>query len=247
VKQLFELLFLPPGLFIFLLVMSVLFIKKIKVLKSVLVVQILIIYTLSIPLTSHFLFLYLEQIPALTEQQINNNKVDAIVILAGGISAYKQEYNSPDVNYFSHIRLRYGAWLQKQTGLPVIVTGGIERGDITEAELMAKILKNEYAVKGKIFIEKKSSNTYENALYSKKIIAKEAYQSIYLVTSAFHMPRALMVFSKQNIKAAPAPMDFYHNTMDYFWGDFRPNSNAMRENYLALHEIIGSFWYRIRY
>jgi len=247
VNQLFELLFLPPGLFIFLLVMSVLFIKKIKALKAVLVIQILLIYGLSIPVSNHFLFQYLEQTPALTEQQINNNKVDAIVILAGGISAYKQEYNGPDVNYFSHIRLRYGAWLQKQTGLPIIVTGGVERGDITEAELMAHILKNEYSVKGKIFIEKQSSNTYENALYSKKIIENESFQSVYLVTNAFHMPRALMVFSKQNIKAIPAPMAFYHKTMDYLWGDFRPNSNALWENYLALHEIIGRFWYQIRY
>jgi len=246
-SRVFELFFLPPGLFILLLLISVLFIKKTDRLKGFLVVQILLIYCLSIPITVHFLFQTLEKTPVLTEQQIKNNKKDAIVILAGGMTSYKTEYDGPDINDFTQRRLRYGAWLQKQTGLPIIVTGGVERGGITEAELMARVLKNEYAVQSKIFIEKQSRNTFENAFYSNKIIEKQEFKKIYLVTSAFHMPRALLVFSNQNVVITPAPMSYYHNTMDFIWEDFWPNSNAMWANYLALHEIIGRLWYQIRY
>ncbi len=245
--RIFELLFLPPGVFIFLLLVSILFIKNLKLLKSFLFLQILLIYSLSIPVTSHFLYQQLESIPALTEAQIKNNKVDVIVILAGGIKAYQQEFHGPDIGYFTQLRLRYGAWLQKQTALPVIVTGGIERNDVTEAELMAQILRNEYALQGKIFVEKQSKNTYENALYSSKIMASEAFRNYYLVTSAFHMPRALSSFKQHNKDVIAAPMGFYHNTMDYLWGDFLPDSNAMRKNYLALHEIIGHYWYQLKY
>ncbi|NOQ80189.1 MAG: hypothetical protein GQ546_12410 [Gammaproteobacteria bacterium] len=245
--RIFELLFLPPGIFIILLLMSILFINKLKLLKGLLLLQVLFIYSLTLPVTSHFLFQQLENVPALTQTQIKNNKVDAIIILAGGIKAYQQEYHAPDIGYFTQLRLRYGAWLQKQTGLPVIVTGGIERGGITEAELMAQILKNEYALSGKILVEKQSQNTYENSLYSSKIMASQGWHNYYLVTSAFHMPRALLSFKQHNKNIIPAPMAFYHNTMDYLWGDFLPGSNAMWKNYLALHEIIGRYWYQLYY
>jgi len=245
--RIFELLLLPPGVFIFLLLLSILFIKNLKLLKSFLFLQILLIYSLSIPVTSYFLYQQLESIPALTEAQIKNNKVDVIVILSGGIKAYQQEFHGPDIGYFTQLRLRYGAWLQKQTALPVIVAGGIERNDVTEAELMAQILSNEYALQGKIFVEKQSKNTYENALYSSKIMVSEDFRNYYLVTSAFHMPRALSSFKQHNKDVIAAPMGFYHNTMDYLWGDFLPDSNAMWKNYLALHEIIGHYWYQLKY
>ncbi|MCU7938004.1 MAG: YdcF family protein [gamma proteobacterium symbiont of Bathyaustriella thionipta] len=243
-----ELLFFPPGIFIFLLLISLLWIKNIKLLKHFLSLQVLFIYCLTIPVTGHYLFKQLENIPPLSEAQIKNNKVDAIVILAGGIKTLQQEYQGPDIGYFTQLRLRYGAWLQKRTDLPVIVTGGIARAGITEAELMAQVLRNEYGLQGTILVEKQSKNTFGNALYSSKIAKEEGFQSLYLVTSAFHMPRALASFKQHNKAVIAAPMGFYHNTMGGFsLGDFLPNSNAMRENYLALHELIGRYWYQLYY
>lgn len=249
-SRIFELLVFPPGVFIVLLVLSVLFIKKLKLLKALLLLQILMIYVLSTPITVHFLFQYLESVPALTIQQIKNNKVDekvdAIVILAGGITAYQREYHGSDVNYFSLLRLRYGAWLYRRTGLPIIVSGGVERSGITEAELMARVLRSEYAIRDNIFIEKQSRNTYDNALYSHEIMQQQGFKSIYLVTNAFHIPRALLSFQKDNITIIPAPTKFYHGILNYNLGDFLPNSNAMRGTYLALHEIVGYYWYQLK-
>ena len=246
-SRIFELLFLPPGIFIFLLLLSLVFIHEPALLKRVLWLQLILMLTLSIPVTGHFLFKYLETIPPLTEQQIKDNKADVIVVLAGGIIAYQQEYAGADINYFTLIRLRYGAWLQKKTGLPIIVTGGVEQGGITEAELMARVLHNEYGItEDKIFIEKQSHNTYENALYSSQIMDQEKFQNFYLVTSAFHQSRAILSFTPYKQTIIPAPMGYYHNTMDYLWGDFMPSSNAMRGNFLALHEIVGHYWYLLR-
>ena len=223
------------------------FIHHQKHLKQVLLLQLILMYLLTIPVTRHFLFNYLENIPPLTEQQIKSHQADVIVVLAGGIIAYQQEYHGADINYFTLLRLRYGAWLQKQTDLPIIVTGGSEGGEITEAELMAWVLQHEYGItQDKIFIEKQSHNTYENALYSSEIMARENFQTFYLVTSAFHQSRAILSFSLYKQTIIPAPMGYYHKPMNYQWGEFMPSSNAMRGNFLALHEIVGYYWYLLR-
>lgn len=246
-SKLFETLFLPPGIFIVLLILSVLLLKSIKYLKMLLVMQILLIYMLSTSFLSDVLFSKLEMIPALSEAQISVNKVDAIVVLAGGISRYKKEYHGPDIGYFTGLRLRYGAWLQKRTGLPMVVTGGIEEGDMTEAELMKQVLQNEYDITSAIWVEKQSKNTFENARYSSKILHQQGYSNYYLVTSAFHMPRALDAFRKYNDNVIPAPMGFFHNQMPFDFRTLKPSGRAIWDNYLALHEMIGRYWYQVYY
>jgi len=256
-SRLFELLFFPPGVFLLLLILSVLLISHLKTLKRLIILQVLLIYLLTIPVTNHYLFSFLETIPALTLEQIQANSIsegksgeeqaDVIVVLAGGIKSYQKEYHGPDIGYFTQLRLRYAAWLQKKTGLPIVVTGGVEREGITEAALMKQVLQNEYAVRQRIFVESESQNTYENSLYTHKILAQNGFKHFYLVTSAFHMPRALAAFRNSDTKVIPAPMGFFHNSMDFLPGDFLPNSKSLWQNYLALHEIIGFYWYKLRY
>ena len=48
----------------------------------------------------------------------------AIVILSGGVYVNALEYGSDTVTALTLERLRYGARLHRQTGLPVLVTGG---------------------------------------------------------------------------------------------------------------------------
>jgi len=164
----------------------------------------------------------------------------------GGIKAFKKEYHGADISGFTILRLRYAAYLQKRTGLPVLVAGGIEKSETTEADLMYKVLREEYQVKAGIYIENQSQNTFENARRVKKLLKEHHFKHILLVSSAFHMPRALAAFEDVEIIVTPAPTDFYNNSMDYEFGDFLPHSLALRQNYLALHEIIGAFWYRIK-
>lgn len=245
--RVFELFFLPPGLFIFLLFLTLILVKNIRRIKRLIFLQIVLIYLLTIPVTSHYLYMYLETTPALTIKQIKQNKAEVIIVLAGGIKPYIREYHGSDVGYFTQLRLRYAAWLQKQTQLPVLVTGGVEKNEVTEAELMKKVLQQEYNIDAPILIENKSQNTYENALFSREILQQHSFNQAYLVTNAFHMPRAMKVFQQQHVDVIPAPMNFNHNSMDYLFGDFLPNSKSMWLNYLALHEIIGSIWYQVRY
>lgn len=60
----------------------------------------------------------------------------------------------------------------------------------------------------RIDYERESRNTFENALYSKKIM-KNTDKPWLLVTSAFHMPRSVGIFSKQGIPVIPYPVDYW--------------------------------------
>ena len=247
ITRIFELLFMPPGLFITLLLLTILFIRHGRMVKRLLVMQIIIIYVLSISTTTHHLYSLLETVPPLTQASIKKLDNDVIIILAGGIQSRAKEYdNKPDVGYFTLQRLRYGARLQKQTGVPVIVTGGIERNDITEAELMKQVLQQEFEITADIFVEQQSTSTMENARFSKVIMSQHNFTRPLLVTSAFHMPRALLAFKPVIDNITPAPMGFMHSEIDYIPGDFIPNSKSLWQNYLALHELIGYGWYKMR-
>ncbi len=247
ITRIFELLFMPPGLFITLLLLTILFIRHVRMVKRLLVIQIIIIYVLSISTTTHHLYGLLETVPPLPQASIKKLDNDVIIILAGGIQSRAKEYdNKPDVGYFTLLRLRYGARLQKQTGLPVIVTGGIERNDITEAELMKQVLQQEFKITADIFVEQQSTSTMENARFSKVIMSQHNFTRPLLVSSAFHMPRALLAFKAVFDNITPAPMGFMHSEIDYIPGDFMPNSKSLWQNYLALHELIGYEWYKIR-
>lgn len=75
-----------------------------------------------------------------------------------------------------------------------IVTGGVPKNGITEADVMFDWLKDQGIEENRIIKENQSKNTVENALYSMKIVDHEEIESVTIITSASHMRRALMLF-----------------------------------------------------
>ncbi|MCP5141203.1 MAG: YdcF family protein [Gammaproteobacteria bacterium] len=175
----------------------------------------------------------------------------AIVILGGGRNTDAVEYGGGDqVSTFSLIRARYGAWLARRTGLPVLLTGGAVRGEeVSEAGLMARLLEEEFGVPVR-WREEHSRTTYENAVNSAAMLKAEGIGRIALVTSALHMRRSVEAFEKQGLIVHAAPTDITSREDDPHsrWLDgFLPRAGELREFTLVLHEIVGRIWYRLRY
>jgi len=64
-----------------------------------------------------------------------------------------------------------------------------------------------------------------------------------LVTSAFHMRRALAEFRKQNISVEPAPSDIFRTSDARFkLKDIVPNEGALGASRMAIKEILGRAW-----
>ena len=173
----------------------------------------------------------------------------AIVVLAGGRNANAPEYGGETVASASLVRLRYGARLQRETGLPLLVSGGrvyaVEPA--SEAALIKDVLENELKVPVR-WLEERSRNTAENASYTAELLRGEGIAAVLLVTDAAHMPRAAEAFEKQGVVvyAAPTGRRAGHRTSTTVL-DWLPSSGALDRSRMALHELLGRVWYRIRY
>ena len=170
--------------------------------------------------------------------------VDAIVVLGGGIQGGRKEWRIGPHLRPGADRAWFGAQLYRAGRAPVLILSGgnseWSSADEPEADAM-QAFENDLGVPASaILLEDKSRNTQENAQYTKQLITEHRLDKILLVTSALHMPRALMLFRAQGIDAIPAPTDFdaipSHSVLQSWLPDpemLDKSSKAMKE-YLAI-------------
>ncbi len=107
---------------------------------------------------------------------------DAIVVLGGGTYFRAPEYGADTVSAATLVRLRYAAKLQRETGKPILVTGGKPLGnDLSEAQQMKSVLEQEFNVTVR-WVEDASDNTLKNARYSHQLLQQAGIKRIYLVS-----------------------------------------------------------------
>ena len=152
------------------------------------------------------------------------------------------------------IRSRLGlsqqlAYNAKKAPIIVISGGNVfeQIGVESEAYYISEILQ-EWGVSSQyIIVEGRSRNTYENAVWTKKLMDSRQIDRILLVTSAFHMPRALATFRTFGINAVPSPSEF--STVDYSQPsilDWIPSLTNFGKIHAVIREKIGILVYRYR-
>lgn len=179
----------------------------------------------------------------------NNTGAQAIVVLAAGRQRGNPEYGNQDIpDYIALARLRYAAKLHRETDLPVLVSGGLGLPEEDVASLangMQHALQDDFATPVK-WVESKSGNTAENAVYSAFILRQAGINKILLVTDAMHMRRARMMFEHEGLTVVAAPTMFFGNN-DLSLSSLLPGVEGMRLSNYAIYEWLGIAWYRIRY
>jgi uncharacterized SAM-binding protein YcdF (DUF218 family) len=169
----------------------------------------------------------------------------AIIVLGGEVM---RDHNDPlgtRAGLLTLDRLRAAAALYHRTSLPILVTGGTTERDTTAVGLvMESTLRDDFRIPVR-WVESKSLDTRENALFSTDILRADGITSVYVVTSAWHMKRALVAFEGTGltVTAAPTPPE---GMAQPDFGEFLPHASAWQTAYFALHEWIGLIWYRLR-
>lgn len=257
-----ELLITAPGVVIVLLLLTFLgYLRKQWLGTAMLGISTFALIVLSIPLTAHWLLRDLQGFarpPVLVPmaekgpraslyelKDSGNDQPQAIVILGANRYAEAPEYDFQDtVGPLGLERVRYGAWLQHKTGLPVLVSGGAPGGESSaEADLMKAVLGDEFKVNVK-WSERQSRNTAENARFSQTLLAEAGVKHVYLVTHAWHMRRAARSFESMGIKVTPAPTGFLSpDRQPYQARNYVPSGWGLYLTGLALRERIAFFWY----
>ncbi len=178
---------------------------------------------------------------------VDGTGAQAIVVLSGGRLANAPEYGGNDIPSLTALaRLRYAARLHRETGLPLLVTGGAPDGSVeSEAAGMARALQEDFEVPVK-WIEENSDNTAESAAFSASILKQARIRRILLVTDAMHMPRSQAMFERTGLEIVAAPTILL-SRVPLKPLHFIPNGEGLRRTHYAIHEWIGIVWYSLRH
>jgi len=154
----------------------------------------------------------LPQFAPLNLASLKAQNVQAIVILGGDVLPVAPEYGRSQPSAATAARLRYGAWLARQSGLPLAFTGGLgwaahSTQTEPEAEVAARALQQDYGLALR-WSESQSRDTAGNARLMAPLLRQAGVQRIALVTHAWHMPRAVLAFEQAGLTVTPAPMGY---------------------------------------
>lgn len=171
---------------------------------------------------------------------------DVIVVLGGGAYDTAVVFSAGErLPQSSLERVSAAALLQKKSGLSVIVSGGPVFSAIVEADAAGAYLE-ELGVPGKAIIKEKTSrDTAENAAFIRKLCLERGYKKIILLTSAYHMPRAVYLFKRAGF-ADIVPFPVSRTTVKggkVFFRDLLPGSSGAAAR--ALNEYLGLLFYRL--
>ena len=113
----------------------------------------------------------------------------------------------------------------------------------------AKALLNKFARLGgdreRVTMERRSRNTFENAVYSKQLIKPNAHERWLLVTAASHMPRAIGCFRRVGFMVEAYPIQYTTGHRSPLQAGFGLGSNALTRLDAAMKEWIGLVVYRL--
>lgn len=237
-------LLLPPGTLLVLAATGALVaLRRPRLGRALIALSLLALWILSTPYVADALVRSLEPAPS---DPLADPSGQAIVVLGGGTYFSAPEYQGHDtVSSFALVRLRYAAHLHRALRKPVLVTGGAPLGNSTsEAEQMKQVLEREFQVPVQ-WSEQRSNNTLENARLSNRLLRPANVRRIYLVTHAWHMPRAKLAFERAGFEVIQAPTE-YTTRFRTTALDFMPSAAALHDSKIFFHEAIGVGWYHLR-
>jgi uncharacterized SAM-binding protein YcdF (DUF218 family) len=241
-KKLITPFLLPPGIFIVILIFSgLLFLKKSRKAGILNIFIGISIWLLSIGPVSDNLMKGLENdltMPA-------NPRGDVIILLGGGVYDGVKDLTgvgAPSEDTLA--RIVTAARLQKRLRVPVIVSGGtVFPWRKAEAPVDRRFLMDLGVPGDKILMDDMSRDTLENARYVKEICKKRHFTSPILITSAYHMKRALLGFRDLNLDATPVPSNFKTWDRKYGWADYLPGD--LRSSMIACREYVGLLYHKV--
>ena len=216
--------------------------------KKISLTGVIILVILSMPIVSDKLIAYLES----DYELIKPSKVesaDAVVVLSGMVKTI-QTKNGLDYEWGEAAdRIFVGIDLFKSNKAPVLIlTGGKLPWSIgvPEGEYLRDVAIDLGVPKKDILITENVENTDQEAKAIKKILLLDNPKVI-LVTSAFHMPRAQLVFEAAGINVIPFPVDFIIGAEKLTFMSFIPSAGSFASTSFFVREMIGRTYYSLKY
>jgi len=232
----------PLGLVLSLLLVSLLLRKRHKLRTAASLLAVVVLVFFSLPLTSNFLVATLEnRYPPIPIAQLPES--DVLVLLGGSVklpmAGMERAELGPSGDRLALTSSIYKAGKVKKI---LISAGNLFRPDHleSEAEYTAKILSEWGIPRHDMILEEESGNTYENALYTKQLLKSEEADSVLLVTSSLHMPRARALFCAAGVNTLGVTANHW-NTManPISKSNWFPQAVSFRSSSRVIREYMG--------
>lgn len=240
---------LVPPLNLALIAVAAFFLLRSRAGRAIVGAALVGLIVLALPVVGNALLLSLERLPERHAAAPGAAKPGAIVVLGAevcyALDDARASGRDSDIGPLSLERARTAAALHRRTGLPILVSGGIV-GDnpVPVGTVIARSLADDFGTPPR-WVETQSRDTWENARLSAELLRAAGISTVYVVTHAWHMPRALLAFRRAGITAVPAPV-----RLDAWppltWRDFFPTDGAWQLSYFGFHEWIGLAFYDLR-
>ncbi|WP_339904125.1 YdcF family protein [Pseudomonas guineae] len=250
IRYILKQIFLPPGLFLLLLLAAWWLRRRFpRLATGCLVLGLGGMWLFSLPVVVEWSARLLESEAALAETQWPGlaQHAEVIVVLGGGRELADPGWGADQPSLLALERVRYAARLAKASRLPLLTTGGLHYGvPPSEAALMAEVLARDYGLPVR-WQEGSSRTTWENATHTAELLRKAGITRVVLVTQAWHMPRSRWSFEQAGLQVISAPMGFLGVANGRPVGGWLPESKAVWQNGILLNETLGLLAYRLFY
>jgi len=138
---------------------------------------------------------------------------DGIVVLGGPIDPdLSLAHDVPVIRAAPDRIVAAAALARKYPNAKIVFSGGsssLISSEAREADYATTVFESLGVDKARLIMDRASRNTYENAVLSKQLAAPKPGERWLLVTSAFHMPRAVGLFRKVGFAVEPCPVDWH--------------------------------------
>jgi uncharacterized SAM-binding protein YcdF (DUF218 family) len=171
-----------------------------------------------------------------------------IVIFGGNTQANRANWFEPYDRTTAVDRIDLAQALYVAGRAPrILISGSALDGKVSEAQIIARMLRQRGIPDSAILLENNSRNTYENARFTDIIMRGQKLKSALLVTSALHMPRAAASLQKRSIQvtaaSGPPQIILPENNPPALW---RPHLRSLQASRTIIKEYLGLFGYWVR-
>jgi len=174
---------------------------------------------------------------------------DAIIVLSGMLEGAEtdqgvlSQWGEGTDRYFAGVDL----FQAKKASLMIFTQGGLPWSDLPlEGGLLARRAIAAGVPEAQILLTGLVHNTEDEAREVAALMELAGLQTATLVTSSFHVPRAVMIFEQEGVDVTPYPTDFRAKaSLD--WTSWVPSAAAFGETSNGLREYIGRAYYWAKY
>ncbi|WP_332873851.1 YdcF family protein [Aurantimonas marina] len=177
------------------------------------------------------------------------DEIAGIVVLGGAFDTrVARTRGEPELNEAADRVTASLALARRYPDAKVLYSGGVAavfEDDIPETEAASDLYLSLGLAADRLALDSRARDTYENALFAKQLAQPKPGEVWLLVTSAYHMPRAVGSFRVAEFPTLPYPVDYRTPSGTALWRPSSATTRNLEKVHFAIREYLGLLAYRL--